>query len=91
MNLLKRFASKNPIFFKTLQYVTLIMIAISGALVVGISTHTINFPHAETLNSILKYLIPAFSGAFLTAQTSTTDATLMDDKSKQNVIEDAKK
>lgn len=84
----KRLKSESPKFFKILQVAFGSLSAILWALNFLISKHYIDADKAQMFVDLLNAVAGGSTGAFIATLFTTTDASLMDDKTKVNVVKD---
>lgn len=86
--LLSRIGTSSPAFFKKLKTISLIIALIAAGSLFGLEYDLLNFEGAEKWEEALKAIVAFFSGTFFTSVTTTTEAKLLDDETKGNVLRD---
>jgi hypothetical protein len=88
IQLLQRLASESPAFSKWLQRIAFVVGIITATFAFMMKYQLIDFPKMDNVRDALFGLSTFFGGLFVGAKTSTTNPTLIDDKTKENVFKD---
>lgn len=86
--LIKRFASQSPKFFKIMQIIGLIGLVLSGAVKAGIEYQLFTPPNGPQISHAMTAAIAFFGGWLIPAGATTTEAKLQDEKTVINVLKD---
>lgn len=81
-----RLKSESPKFYRVMQIFSAIVVVASVGFGLLMKYELLDFPKAANINSLLFDLAKGFGGMFFMSLLGTTDPKLMDEQSKDNVI-----